>query len=348
MFAFLRNLIMAFIIVVAGLFLFMRFQIYTPLDSEGEAQIFRIEKGTGVLEISENLQEKGLIKHKYAFAFYVFLRDEGANLKAGEYRLSPALSVKEIAEIIIEGKTEQERITIVEGWNLIDIARYFEARDIATEQELYEVVGFPRVDYSLEPQKPQPKEFEQYAFLQEKPENISLEGYLFPDTYFIGPDKPIEEIISIFLKNFERRISPDITKEIQRQNKTLFEVLTMASLIEKEVRTQEDMEMVSGILWKRLEIGMPLQVDATITYLTGKKSTRVSIAETRIDSPYNAYKYRGLPIGPICNPGIASIKAALNPKESPYLYYLSTPEGETLYSRTLEEHNIKKAEHLSQ
>jgi UPF0755 protein len=120
----------------------------------------------------------------------------------------------------------------------------------------------------------------------------------------------------------------------------------MASLLEKEVKSLEDKKIVSGILWKRLENNMPLQVDATISFITGKKDANISIEETKIDSPYNTYKYRGLPLGPICNPGLESIIAAIYPETSNYWFYLSTPEGKTIFSKTLDEHNIAKQKYL--
>ena len=134
--------------------------------------------------------------------------------------------------------------------------------------------------------------------------------------------------------------------EILGQEKTIFEIITMASLLEKEVKAFEDKKLVSGILWKRLENKMPLQVDATITYITGKKSSKVSLDETKIDSPYNTYKYKGLPPGPISNPGLESIVAAIYPKKLDYLYYLSTPEGETIFSKTFEEHKRAKEQYF--
>ena len=148
------------------------------------------------------------------------------------------------------------------------------------------------------------------------------------------------------LDNFDKKVTSDIRREIERQKKTLFEIITMASLIEKEVRTEEDRSVVSGILWKRLSIGMALQVDATIVYITGKNTTRISSEETKINSPYNTYRRPGLPPGPIANPGLSAIHAAIYPKESPYLYYLSTPDGNTIFSRTLEEHNKAKSRYL--
>jgi len=172
-----------------------------------------------------------------------------------------------------------------------------------------------------------------------------LEGYLFPDTYYFPIDVSGEEIVRIMRKNFEKKISP-YKEEIEKSGKSLQEIITMASLLEKEVKTKEEKEIVAGILWKRLKAGIPLQVDATITYITGKKTTKISFEDLQIDSPYNTYKYKGLPPGPICNPGLESILAALYPKDSDYWYYLSTPEGKTLFFKTLEEHNLAKTKYL--
>ena len=135
-------------------------------------------------------------------------------------------------------------------------------------------------------------------------------------------------------------------KETLRQHRTIHQIVTMASLIEKEAVLNTDREIVSGILWKRLNLGIPLQVDATLIFLTGRKNAKVLYADTAIDSPYNTYKYKGLPKGPIANPGLSAIHAALYPKASPYLYYLSAPDGHIIFSRTLKEHNIAKAKYL--
>jgi UPF0755 protein len=155
-----------------------------------------------------------------------------------------------------------------------------------------------------------------------------------------------KDLVKKMLDNFDDKLTPDLRAEIKKQGKTIFEIITMASLIEKEVITKEDKEMVSGIFWRRMKIGMPLDSCATIAYVLGVNKWRYSYEDTRIPSPYNTYLNAGLPLGPICNPGLESITAAVYPKTSAFLFYLSTPEGETIYSRTLEEHNIAKAKYL--
>ena len=302
------------ILFLLGVFLYQGAYLpKSPFSVEGK--LFSIERGQNVFQIAENLEREGLIKNKYFFDFYVFLKGVQRKLQAGEYELSPSMSIAEIAKKIILGDVVKEEITIIEGWNLKDIGFYFENKGMFQAEELYD-------------------------------ERAEVEGYFFPDTYQIRKGATLAEIINKAVDNFNKKLTSDLRGEIERQGKTIFEIVTMASLIEKEVKTKEDKELVSGILWKRLENNIPLQVDATITYITGKRTTKISKEETQIDSPYKTYKYLGLPIGPICNPGLESISAALYPKSSQYWYYLSVPEGETIFSKTLEEHNYAKAKYL--
>ena len=321
--------------------------IYSPNENLKDSEIFEVKKGENLFTIADNLKEKKLIKNKYSFVLYVAFKNKAHLLKAGDYEISPKMSAKEIADMIIQGKNRLIRVTIPEGWNLRDIGFYFENLGMFQAEEIWEIAGFPATVYKEGIDLPKPRDFSQkYSFLKEKPTNIGLEGYLFPDTYFIPRDIKAEKIITMMLDNFDCKIDPQLREKIKRQNKTLFQIVIMASLLEKEAKNPEDKKIISGILWKRLRYRMPLQVDATISYITGKKSVKISNKETQIDSPYNTYKHEGLPIGPICNPGIESILAAVYPQETDYWYYLSTSEGKILYSKTLREHNLKKAKYL--
>jgi len=322
--------------------------IYFPKNFvDAENNLFSVEKGQNLFEIAQKLEQEGIIRSRFFFDFYVILKISQSKLQAGEYFLNPSMSVVKIADKIIIGDTAKNTITIPEGWSLRDIAWYFENKGIFQAEELFELVGFPLINYSVNTDLPKPKDFSlDYDFLKYKPKNISLEGYLFPDTYEITYGEELEEIVEKMLNNFDKKLNQSLRNEITKQGKTIFEIITMSSLIEKEVQSLNDKKIVSGILWKRMENKIGLQVDATITYITGKKSVRVSKQETEIDSLYNTYKYRGLPLGPISNPGLESIEAAIYPQNSDYWYYLSTPEGETIFSKTLEEHNIAKAKYL--
>ncbi len=336
------------ILFFLSLILLFTWQVYSPKNiSDTKNELFLIEKGQGFLQISSDLEKKGIIKNDFWLNFYVILKISQSKLQAGEYFLNPSMNIAEIANKIISGNTARVVITIPEGWNLRDMGWYFEGKGMFQAEELFELVGFPLIDYSKNTDLPKPKDFgKEFTFLEDKPKSVSLEGYFFPDTYYLQRLESLESVARKMLENFDNKLTQELREEIGKQEKSIFEIITMASLIEKEVRGFEDKKIVSGILWKRLKNSVPLQVDATIIYITGKNTTKVSIKETQINSPYNTYKYRGLPLGPICNPGLESIQASVYPKSSQYWYYLSTPEGKTIFSKTLEEHNIAKAKYL--
>jgi UPF0755 protein len=303
---------------------------------------FFVREGESVNTIAQNLKKEGLINNALFFQIYIFGSGNRPNLQAGHYLLNSIMTPYEISQKIINGETIKNIITIPEGWNLRNIAWYFENNGFFQAEELFELVGFPALKIDNELPKPQKYDFN---FLKSKPDHVNLEGFIFPDTYELEKDFTLEEFIEKSLVNFNKKVFNKLEGEIENSQYNTFEIITLASLIEKEVYDFQDKQIVAGILWKRFESKMPLQVDATILYVTGKKN-EILKSDKNIDSPYNTYKYRGLPLGPICNPGFESIKAALNPKETDYWYYLSTPEGETIFSRTLEEHNIAKNKHL--
>lgn len=322
-----------------------------PAPSSQLSQPLVIEKGQGLVEIASQLKKAGLVRSKTLFKIYALLKGKHRKIMAGRYYLEPNLNMARLLEVLTSNKLSKIKLTIIEGWNLRDIGFYLEEQGLFPKEEFFEMAGFPAADYLKSNNLPRPKDFsDKFEFLKEKPDFVGLEGYLFPDTYFISQGEDLEEIIKLMLTNFDQKLTPQLREEIKKQKKTIFEIVTMASLIEKEVYNTEKCNncknLVAGILWKRYQAGMPLQVDATITYITGKKTRGISKEETQIDSPYNTYKYVGLPRGPIANPSLDSIQAALYPEKSAFWYYLSTPEGETIFSRTLEEHNIAKARYL--
>jgi UPF0755 protein len=320
--------------------------------------LFEVKKGENLEEIAKNLKKEGFLKFGFPFYFYVLIRGKATDLKSGVYLLTPDDTIFVLADKIITGETAKIKVTIPEGFNLNQI----EEKLINPTQINFTKEELLKYSLDLILTKPNLKEFKtrdfksEFNFLESAPDDISLEGFLFPDTYYLYPSQGTKEIIKIFLDNFNKKLAPEPRETMEKQGKTIFEILTMASLIEKEVRTLEDKKLVSGILWKRLKIGMPLQVDATITYI--KKTinpegvasrpygARISTEDTQIDSPYNTYKYLGLPKGPISNPGLDSILAAVYPEDSDYWYYLSTPEGKTIFSKTFKEHNFARAKYL--
>ena len=300
------------LLVSCLLFLFVWQGIYLPKNPLGKEKIFAIGKGEGVREISFHLEKEGLIKSRLFFRIYVLSKDVSRNLRAGNYSVSPSMTIPEIAKKIVLGDVAKIIMTIPEGFTV--------------------------------------KQIEERLNLKLSGEN--LEGFLFPDTYYFPIDVTGEEVVRIMRNNFEKKLNTKIPElgltpkeAIMQQGKTIFEIVTMASMLEKEVKTFEDKKIVSSILWKRREHGWPLQVDATLTYITGKKSSELTKEDLESPSPYNTYKYSWIP-GPICNPGLDSILAAIYPEKSDFWYYLSTPDGKTIFSRTLQEHNLAKAKYL--
>lgn len=264
--------------------------VFLPRSFSNDVQtVFKITKGEGSREISLNLQKEKIIVWAPLFRIYVLTAGVSGKLQAGSYFLSPSMNMFQIAGKLASGETAKMKITIPEGQTAEDI--YQKVKDAA--------------GVSL-------------AELREK------EGYLFPDTYEIPYGISGQDLIEIMVDNFNEKVTADLKAEIKRQGKTLEEIVIMASVLEKEVKTIEEKKLASGILWKRLQIGMALQVDVA--------------PET--------YQRRGLPQSAVCNPGLDSIVAAVYPKASQYWYYLSTPEGQTIFSRTLQEHNIAKAKYL--
>lgn len=312
-------------------FFYICFEIYVPINPGSHETItFSVEKGWGDDEIADALQKIGLIRSSYFFKFYVITSLKHSNLKAGEYSFAPRMSIHEIANKIAYGDIIKDKVIVLEGWDTNDIAKYMQSKNIC-DQDYF--VSLTQRNYS-----------DDFTFLKDKPKKLGLEGYLFPDTYEIAKGETCENILSEMLANFDNKLNPELREEIKKQKKSIFEVITMASLIEKEVRIMEDKKIVAGILWKRIEIGMPLQLDSTVNYVTGRSDPRVAIKDTKIDSPYNTYKYYGLPKGPISNPGINSIMAAIYPIKTDYLYYLT--DGKTIFSKTFEEHNAARAAHF--
>lgn len=249
---------------------------------------------------------------------------------------------------------EEKTLKILEGWNLDDINEYVARETGLAQVDLENITGQPKIDYRQEKDLVLPPNLvDRFSFLQDKPEYYSLEGFLFPDTYRVFADASAEEVVLKMLENFDRRLTAEMRAEIARQGKTIYEVIIMASLIEKEAPIDySDPEnraarIVSDIFWGRLKIGQALQSDATLSYLLDDNNPAHSGQDLKIDSPYNSYKYPGLPPTPICNPGIKAIEAAIYPIETDYNYFLTTLDGSAIYyARTYAEHLQNKYKYL--
>jgi len=327
--------------------LFSSWFFFGRVSDNAENKEFTINPGEGVNEISNALFKGGFIKNKFVFETYVWLKDLEGKFQAGGHNIQPKMNFWEIVKTLISGiDVKETEIKIIEGWSNEEIGAYLEKERVVSEKIFLEEAE----NY---------KNLTDYDFLKDLPAGSSLEGYLFPDTYRIykdiprGDNKENEErllakhIIDKMLNNFRSKFSEEAQDEIKRQGKTLFEILTMASIVEKEVANKEDRKIVADIFWRRLKIGMPLQSDATINYITNKNTTRPSLDDLEVDSAYNTYKNGGLPKGPIGNPGLDAILATIYPQGNDYLYFLTTDDGVAVYGRNFEEHKANKARYLN-
>jgi UPF0755 protein len=234
---------------------------------------------------------------------------------------------------------EEKTIRVIEGWRNSDIAKELVAQGLTSSSDFTKATWY---DYSS-----------QFDFLKDKHKGIDLEGYLYPDTYRVYASSTADEIIVKMLTNFDNKLTPQMRADIKAQGKTINEIITMASIIEKEAPISyqtgklDDAKIVSGIFWNRIKSGQALQSCATLAYILGVNKPQYSEADTRIDSPYNTYQNPGLPPGPIANPGILAITAAIYPIKTNYNYFL-TPSGskELIFSRTYDEHLRNKNKYL--
>lgn len=311
-------------------FLYSKYHTYTttPVDPQDDTMIsFQVQRGDSIEQIGENLEESGLTWDDFAFYLYVRLNDLDEGIVAGRFLLNKTMTVPQIAAIISDPSQAEFVITIQEGLTIADIEdRLIELSLVEDGEFLDAVSNFSGWEY--------------YPFLDP---GTSLEGYLFPDTYFLDPvEFEPHDFIYLALDNFERKFEEFLENLGTR---SIHEIVTMASLIENEVVSAEDRALVSGILWKRFDNGWILGVDAALLYVT---EDRVITAEDlEIDSPYNIRKYAGLPPGPIGNPGLSSLRAAIYPQESKYWFYLTASEtGEVIYAVTNEAHNVNRAQYL--
>ncbi|MEK7453067.1 MAG: endolytic transglycosylase MltG [Patescibacteria group bacterium] len=319
-------------ILESSLYLYADYKINKPLDiSSKNFIIFEIGSGDSSTKISKRLYSQGLISSEFIFNYYIKKSKKENSLKAGKYLLSHNMSIRYIADKIIFGDIfiDKVKLVIPEGFTTYDISDKLSKLEISGKKDFLEYkVG----DFK-----------EDFYFLSDIDDGESLEGFLFPDTYEYNKATVTTEIvIKSMLDNFGKKFRNNLYKEMARQDKSIFSIITMASIIEKEVRTNEDLKIVSGILWKRLSVNMPLQVDATIVYASGHNE--ITRDDLNFDSPYNTYLNNGLPKGPISNPGISAIEAAIYPSDSEYWFYISKPTGISVFSKNFDEHReaIKK------
>lgn len=291
-----------------------------------------IPTGSTLSQVTDILKENHLIKNKILFKLYVRVSNNTLKLKSGKYLFNQTYSNKQIIKTISEGKVYNDgiKITVPEG------STSFEVIDILVKNKLGDKSVYENLINN-------PKEFkDKFKFLDDE-KIISLEGFLYPSTYYFNEDQNEKEVLSHMLETFQSKYTDKLQKRQKELNKSLYEVINLASIVEKEAVLDEDRPIIASVFYNRIKIGMPLQSDATIQYIFKERKKSITYNDLKIDSPYNTYKAQGLPPTPIANPGIASIEAVLYPANTEYLYFVARIDGGNTYSKTYEEH-VKNVE----
>lgn len=338
--------VMAIIIVVGvGGYLYISSALKPVDKNDNTEKIVEIPIGSSLSTISALLKEEEIIKNAHVFKYYIKFRNE-SGFQAGQYTLSPSMTIQEIVDTIKTGKMMKEvalKITIPEGKQLVQIAEIVAEKTDQNSKKVFATLNDEKFIKRMQDKFPTLLTDDIF----QKDIKYPLEGYLFPATYDFEEETPtLDTIVTAMLKQTEK-VLLEYQAQMAEQKFSTHKLLTMASLLEEEATEKVDRSKIASVFYNRLDQGMPLQTDPTVLYAKGKHSERVYYKDLEVDSPYNTYKHKGLPPGPIANAGKESIKATLQPEETKYLYFLATPEGDVLYSTTLAEHNTKKAEHIT-
>lgn len=299
-----------------------------------EGKVIEVVLGENAFEVGEKLYREKLVSSPYRFLFEAYRSGNVKKLQAGKYLVKPGETIRDIVRKMAAGEVLPKtiRVTFPEGWRVKKMADRLTAHSFPGEEFLSRsILGVS--DYKKD-----------FLFLESIPNDLPLEGFLFPDTYDIPIGSDADDIIRMMLRNFDRRLSESgVFEDIRMKKKTLQDAVTLASLLESEVRSESDRKMVADLFLRRIEAGQPLQSCATLQYVLGVDRVKYSIEETKTPSLYNTYLHPGFPPGPVNNPGIASLRAALDPTPNPYWFFLSNPEtGETVFSKDFEEHKRNK------
>lgn len=287
----------------------------------GPAQTVEIPYGSGMRRVASILKQRGLLRDATAFRIWAKLTGGEDEIKAGSYLLDPGMSAPRILGVLTDGREMTVRVTIPEGSTAAEIAAIMDRHGLSEARTFLELTKDP-------------------AFVREVvPEaGDSLEGFLFPDTYFFSRTAGAEGAIRMMTARFQQVFTPEMRQRAKEMRRSLREIVTMASIVEEEAMRAEDRPRVAGVFYNRLRIGMPLQSCATVQYALGERKERLLFEDLQVSSPYNTYIRYGLPPGPIGNPGLASLRAALYPEQTNYLYFVAKPDGSHVFSATYREH----------
>ena len=305
---------------------FLAYEVVTPADRlEAGSLVVELPAHDGVLGIANRLQRADAIRSRAGFVLLTMARGSSRSLKAGEYELERGATTLDVLTLIESGRVKQHAILHPEGATVTELARVLEADRLTTSRDV------ARLSTDA-------------AFLKTLSiDGPSLEGYLFPDTYQLVRGMTPEEILTRMVLRMRSKLGADIAARARARGFTVHQLLTLASIIEREAVDREEMRTISAVFWNRLKVDMPLQADPTVQYAAGKERRALTRADLQLDHPYNTYRRSGLPPGPIASPGLAAVAAALDPAPVKYLYFVAIDEHRHFFSYTIEQHNAAVA-----
>jgi len=304
----------------------LAYEVVTPADRlEAGSLVVELPAHDGVLGIANRLQRADAIRSRAGFVLLTMARGSSRSLKAGEYELERGATTLDVLTLIESGRVKQHAILHPEGATVTELARGLEADRLTTARDV------ARLSTDA-------------AFLKTLSiDGPSLEGYLFPDTYQLVRGMTPEEILTRMVLRMRSKLGADIAARARARGFTVHQLLTLASIIEREAVDREEMRTISAVFWNRLKVDMPLQADPTVQYAAGKERRALTRADLQLDHPYNTYRRSGLPPGPIASPGLAAVAAALDPAPVKYLYFVAIDEHRHFFSYTIEQHNAAVA-----
>jgi UPF0755 protein len=301
-------------------------------DPRADNRSFVITRGETAGQIGKRLEQEGVIRSALAFDYVLYETERENALQSGNYTVSPALSPRDLAKLFEKAPGEQIVLRIIDGWRLSEIATAVNKAFPAITREAFTaaaVVGDRK-----------------NTVLIGMDATASLEGYLFPDTYFMRPDMAAPQIVDVLLDTFERKVGTTLRSASAERKVPIYDIVKLASIVEREARDRNESPTIAGVYTNRLKIGMKLDADPTIQYAIGEWR-ELSLDDLKLDSPYNTYLYAGLPPTPIANPGVAALEGAAKPADVPYFYFVAKNDGTGghAFAVTLEEHEANRVKY---
>jgi UPF0755 protein len=314
-------------VIVGAASLWFRNAVYVDRDLPAQRTDVIIPRGSTFSQVAAALQDKNVLQHPLAFRLLARLRHVDTAVKSGEYRFPAHQTSDQILQRLVRGEQFATWVTIPEGFTAREIARTLAERGLGDASRYDHVFFRERISVG-------------------DARTVNLEGYLFPSTYLVPTDDRPDQVVKILTGQFLRELPHDAGPRAKALGRTVPEVVTIASLVEREAKADEDRPMIASVIYNRLRLGMPLEVDASIEYTFPEHHDVITKRDLEVDSPYNTYRHTGLPPTPIANPGKASLDAAFKPAKTDYLYYVAKPDGHSAFAKTLQEHNANVARYL--